>query len=167
MRFIKCTRLYCLHLCFLPINGRHIGYKLFEAFEKARMAVCPSWGYRQFSKCSDRSRNMSDRVLGSVPFDSSWVEQEGYHLIRFWCGEHQLDLVVQNLVSAYLNKAFYSMLTVTSGYLRRQQNLVNGTKSKFSKVAAAQWLPSGESFLLLLTHRCRIIQYLYQTNRDW
>lgn len=166
VRFVKGTRLYCFHLCCLPIYGRHTGDNLFETFEKAMNAICPSWGYRLLSTCSDGARIMTGRVRGIVTRVSNRVEQEGCHLIRFWCGAHQLDLVVQNVVSAYLNEEFYSMLTATIGYLRRQQNLVNEMKSKCPKVAATRWLSLGKVLPWFSTHRCRIIQYLDQNNRD-
>ena len=47
-------------------------------------------------------------------------------LIRFWCGAYLLDLVVQQVVSAYTDENFYSSLTALIGYVCHQQNLING-----------------------------------------
>jgi hypothetical protein len=46
-------------------------------------------------------------------------------LIRFWCGAHQFDLVVAEVVQVFCGENWYSTLTAMIGYLQRQKNLVN------------------------------------------
>lgn len=125
VRFVVGTRLYCFHLYCLSLYGPNTYDNLFETFEKAMDASCPSWVYTLLSTCSNGARNMIVQVRGIVIHVFSQVEREGCYLIWFWCGAHQLDLVVQNVISDYLNIEFYTTLTAIIRYLHRQQNLIN------------------------------------------
>jgi hypothetical protein len=63
---------------------------------------------------------MLGRVRGIV---SRIAERSGRTLIRFWCGAHQFDLVVSEVVQAFCDENWYSTLTALIGYLRRQMGI--------------------------------------------
>lgn len=160
IRFAKGPKLYCFHLFSLPLLGRHTGENMFDVFNKAMSAVCPSWPKRLLSVCSDGARNMTGRVKGISTRISAVVESEGNTLIRFWCGAHQLDLVVQDVVSSFCNSEFYSTLTSLISFLRRQQSLVAEMKSKCPLVSSTRWLSLGRVLSWLSRHRLKIMEFV-------
>lgn len=165
VRFVAGTNVHCFHLFSLPLFGSHTGDLMFSVFGRAMDALCPSWTQRLLSTCSDGARNMTGRVRGIVSRVATAVEaHEGYRLLRFWCGAHQLDLVVQRTVSKFCGDEFYSSLTAVIGYLRRQQNLMSEMRGKCPKVAATRWLSLGKVLPWFVKHRTRVCAYLDQKN---
>lgn len=155
-----------IHLFSLPLYGRHTGESMFHLFEKAMTAVCSTWSYRLQSTCSDGASNMLGCVQGIVTRVAARVDDEGCKLMRFWCGAHQLDLVVQKAAVSYCDSTFYSTLTGLIGHLRRQQNLVSEMRSKCPAVSKTRWLSLGRVIEWLVQHWDRVTAYVDDNDRD-
>lgn len=164
VRFVIGTTLHCCHLLCLPLFGSHTGQLMFDVFKEAMDALCPAWPDALLATSSDGARNMTGRVRGIVSRVGECVADAGHCLTRFWCGAHQLDLVVSATVASFCDQNWYSTLTALIGYLRRQQNLVNEMRSKCPKVATTRWLSLGKVLPWFSKHRVRITSYLEEKN---
>lgn len=162
VRVCKGTDIFCFHLFSLPLYGSHTAELMFSVFSKAMDSFCPSWPHRLLSTCSDGARNITGPVRGIITRAANRVGEEGCNLIRFWCGAHQLHLVVQNAAAAYCDSEFYTTPTGLIGYLRRQQNLVNEMRSKCPTVATTRWLFLVRVLNWIENHRDRITSYLHE-----
>ena len=49
----------------------------------------------------------------------------------FWCGAHQLDLVVHSATRHLLHGAYVQFVTNMTGNLQRQKNLITEMKTKY------------------------------------
>lgn len=87
-------------------------------------------------------------------------DANGLNDIQFWPVVHELDLAVVQVVSAYTDEIFYSILTALIGYLRHQQNLINEMRSKCLAVACTGWLSLGRVLKWLVSNRVVLIEYL-------
>ena len=164
VRFTVDTTVHCFHVFCLPLFGSHTGELMFDVFKEAMDALCPQWEHSLLSTCSDGARNMLGRVRGIVTRLAVCSATAGHKLIRFWCGAHQLDLVIARRVSEYCDASWYGTLTSLIGYLRRQQNLVNEMRTKCPKVASTRWLSLGKVLPWFARHRVRILQYIEEKN---
>jgi hypothetical protein len=89
---------------------------MFDVFEQAMDAIIPGWEDYLLSTCSDGARNMLGRSRGIVARIAQRSNAAGHTFIRFWCGAHQLDLVVAKVVQAFCGDDWYSTLTALIGY---------------------------------------------------
>lgn len=103
---------------------------------------------------------MPRRVRGIGSRAGECVDNAGHFLTRFWCGAHQLDLVVFATEAFFCGQNWYSRLTALISYLRRQQNLVNEMQGKCPKFATILWLSLGKELPWFAKHRIRINIYL-------
>jgi hypothetical protein len=98
VRFAADAELHCFHLVALPLHGSHTGQLMFDVFEQAMDAIIPGWEDYLLSTCSDGARKMLGRARGIVARIAQRSNAAGHTFIRFWCGTHQLDLVVAKVV---------------------------------------------------------------------
>ena len=117
VRFSVGITLHCFHVFSLPLFGRHTGNLMFDVFKEAMDAILPQWEHLLLSTCSDGARNMMGRVRGIVTRIAQRSADAGHKLIRFWCGAHQLDLVIARFVGEYCDASWYGTLTSLIGYL--------------------------------------------------
>ncbi|CAK9202181.1 unnamed protein product [Sphagnum troendelagicum] len=66
---------------------------------------------------------MTGRVAGVVTRLDAAMHSD-YFLIWIWCGVHQLDLVMEDIMSNVIQKRFFSVMTRFITHLTRQQNLI-------------------------------------------
>ena len=115
-------------------------------------------------KFSDRAYN----ILGNAHVIVSQVSQRlagvGHNFIRFWCGAHQIDLFVLNIIIKYRNKNWYYTLTALTRYFIYQKKTFNHMCTKCTKVAINKWLYLGMVIPLLARHQVRTIKYLEDNN---
>ena len=84
--------------------------------------IHPGWENALIGVVSDGARNATGGHSGVVMY----LQQATMpNFIRIWCGAHQLDLFMVSMYSKLLKDYFFSILTVTIGYLRHQQLLVS------------------------------------------
>lgn len=84
------------------------------------MFFCPDWNTRLLSVSSDGARNMTGRNAGVITHFGNALSK-GYALICVYCGAHQLDLVMQHVMSSNVKKNFYSVMMAFIFHLGRQQ----------------------------------------------
>jgi hypothetical protein len=118
IRFTANAQIHCFHFLALPLHGSHTGQLMFDVYKQAMDEILPGWEDYLLSTCSDGARNMLERVRGIVSQISELLNTASHTLIRFWCGAHQFDLVVANVVQAYCDDSWYSTLTALIGFLR-------------------------------------------------
>lgn len=109
---------------------------------------------------SNGARKMTGRVRAAASQVGEVVADTGHSLVRFWCGAHQLNLVVAAIVGFFYDHNWYSTLRALIGYLRFQQNLVNEMRSKCSKVGTTRWILLRNVLPWFAKHRVHIIEYL-------
>jgi hypothetical protein len=83
----------------------------------------PNWTIRLFGLTSNGARNMTGRVASVVTCLDVMMYND-YSLIRIWCGAHQLDLVMEDIMNNVIKERFFSIMTGFITHLTRQQNLI-------------------------------------------
>ena len=146
------------HLIAIQMSSRHTGEEIFLHAAKARLdVISPRWRDVIVSISTDGEWKMTGRVQG-VATRFEQVAKPGF--FRLWCGQHQLDLVLQAFFKAIMNKEFYSLLAGLISYLRRQQNLINNMKTKAKKVADTRWESMSNVASWFRQHQITVQAYL-------
>jgi hypothetical protein len=157
VRLLVGGRIENLHLLAIPLREAHTGINMAELVHSFMTVLCgESWKDKLVGICTDGARNMTGRVNGAVTHLAAGT-LPGF--FRVWCAAHQLDLVIQDAMSALCDETFYSNLTALIGYLRRQQNLIASMRSTCPKVASTRWLSLGRVCSWLSKHRARLFEY--------
>jgi len=127
-----------LHGCTLPMFNRHTGDIMSTMVNKFLTVLCPDWTIHLLSLTSDRARNMIGRVAGVVTrFDATMHSDCSF--IRIWCGAHQLDLVMEDIMNNVIKERFFSVMTGFITHLTRQQNLIAEMQTTCPRVVN-RWL---------------------------
>jgi hypothetical protein len=82
--------------------------------------LCPDWTIHLLDLTSDGARNMTGRVAGVVTRLNVAMHND-YSLIRIWCGTHQLDLVMEDIMN---NVWIYNSFNMTAESDRGNANYV-------------------------------------------
>lgn len=80
---------------------------------------------------------MSGRHSGAVTQKAEGTLPSFY---RMRYAAHQIDHVIQDVISGSCDETFYGTLTLCISQLRREQNLVSAVKTTCPKVAPTRWL---------------------------
>jgi hypothetical protein len=99
-----------LHGCALLMFDRHIGDIMSTMVSKFLTVLCPDWTIRLLGLMFDEARNMTRRVAGVVTCLDA-ARHSDCSLIRLWCGAHQLDLVMEDIMSNVIKERFFSIMT--------------------------------------------------------
>ncbi len=87
-----------LHGCTLLMFDRHTGDIMSTIVSKFLTVFCPDWTIRLLGLTSNGARNMIGRVAGVVTRLDAAMHSD-CSLIRIWCGAHQLDLVMEDIMN--------------------------------------------------------------------
>jgi hypothetical protein len=79
---------------------QHTGEVMFTMVSTIFNVLCPDWNIRLLGVTSNGARNMTGSVAGVVT-----------RLTRIWCGAHQLDLVMEEIISNIVKERFFSIMT--------------------------------------------------------
>ncbi len=112
-----------LHGCALPMFGRHTGDIMSTMVNKFLTVLYPDWTICLFGLTSNGACNMTGRVANVVTRLNVTMHSDCY-LIRIWCGAHQLDLVMEDIMNNVIKEQFFSIMTGFIAHLTRQQNLI-------------------------------------------
>jgi hypothetical protein len=112
-----------LHGCTLPMFDRHTGDIMSTMVSKFLTVLCPDWTIRLLGLTSDGARNMTRRVAGVVTRLDAAMHSD-CSLIRIWCGAHQLDLVMEDIMNNVIKERFFSVMIGFITHLTRQRNLI-------------------------------------------
>jgi hypothetical protein len=146
----------------IPLRESHTGLGMAKLVHSFMKVLCgESWKSKLVGICTDGARNMTGRVSGA-----------GTHLaagtfpgfFRACCAAHQLDLVIQDVMSALCDESFYTKLTALFGHLRWQQYLIVSMRSTCPTVASKRWLSLGRVCRWLANHRARLFEHFEEKN---
>jgi hypothetical protein len=112
-----------MHGCTLPMFDRHTGAIMSMMVSKFLTVLCPDWTIRLLGLTSDGACNMTGWVAGVVTHLDAAMHSD-CSLIRIWCGVHQLDLVMEDIMNNVIKERFFSVMTGFITHLTRQQNLI-------------------------------------------
>ncbi|CAK9203949.1 unnamed protein product [Sphagnum troendelagicum] len=85
--------------------------------------LCPDWTICLLGLTSNEARNMAGRVAGVVTRLDAAMHSD-CSLIQIWCGAHQLDLVMEDIMSNVIKERFFSIMTRFITHLTWQYNLI-------------------------------------------
>jgi hypothetical protein len=107
-----------LHGCTRPMFDRHTGDIMSTMVNKFLTVLCPDWTIRLLGLTYDGARNMTRRVAGVVICLDVAMHSD-CSLIRIWCGAHQLDLVMEDIMNNVIKERFFSVMTGFITHLAR------------------------------------------------
>lgn len=137
VRVFVAGKLHNLHVMALPVFTRHTALNLFRAFQRLFDVLCPAWRDKILSCSTDGENKMTGKQNGFLKLLSDEAKS---HLIRTWCGAHQLDLKMGKFYTSMYDGKWYSAFAHQIGYFRQQQNLCNELNSRCPKVCLTRWL---------------------------
>jgi hypothetical protein len=88
------------------------------------------------------------------------------NIYQVWCGEHQLDLLIQTIFGKLLHKSFMTTTQRLSGYLQCQQTLICQMRTKYPRFIDTRWLSMGLSLTWLIANHLSVQEYLDLKNPD-
>jgi hypothetical protein len=99
-----------LHGCALPMFDRHTRDIMSTMVSKFLTVLCPDWTIRLLGLTSDGACNMTGRVVSVVTRLDAAMHSD-CSLIWIWCGAHQLDLVMKDIMRNVIKERFFSVMT--------------------------------------------------------
>ena len=80
-----------------------------DMLSKFLSVLCPDLKTSMLGVASDGARNMTGRAAGVVTrLQRSMHEQ--CPMLRIWCGAHQLDLVMEHIMTKVVNDRFFAVM---------------------------------------------------------
>jgi hypothetical protein len=126
-----------VHLIAIPLRTSHTGSQMAQLVDKVMVELCGNdWKANLIGISTDGARNMTGKWRGAVTL---LAEGTLPGFFRVWCAAHQLDLVVQDIMSSLCSETFYTCLTSLISHLRRQQKIVAEMKSTCPTVSSTRW----------------------------
>ena len=119
-----------LHGCALPMFDWHTCGVMFTMESTFLNVLCPNWNIYLLGVTSDGARNMTDRVAGVVTCLDN-ATHDACHLTWIWCGAHQLDLVMEDIMSNIVKEQFFSVMTGFIAHITRQMNLISEMQTTY------------------------------------
>ena len=104
----KHSDVFHFHGCALPMHDRHTGEVMFDMLCMFLNVLCPNWQVSMLGVASDGARNMTGRAAGVVTRLQNYM-QANCPLLRVWCGAHQLDLVMEHIMTGVVGNNFFSI----------------------------------------------------------
>ena len=141
IRFHRDGILYNVHVLAIPMFEQHSGENMSNLISNFLDIVCSDWRVKLIGVSTDGASVMTGPVKGVA----TRIEKEATHKIyRVWCSLHQLDLVMKYAYKDLQcsDAEFNKIMHVLTGYLRRQQTLINDMKSICPK-ATTCWTAMG------------------------
>jgi len=158
IRFHRDGILYNVHALAIPMFEQHTSKNMSNLVARFLDIVCSDWRAKLIGVSTDGASAMTGPVKGVA----TRIEKEAkYKIYRIWCGLHQLDLVMKYAYEALqcpdgeFNKIMHSF----TGYLRRQQKLINDMQSTCPK-ATTRWTAMGGTCNWMLERRVPLLEYI-------
>ncbi len=147
-----------LHGCALPMFDRHTRDIMSTMVSKFLTVLCLDWTIRLLGLMSNKARNMTGRIA-SVVTCLNVVMHSDCSLIRIWCGAHQLDLVMEDIISNVIKERFFSIMTRFIIHLTRQQNLIAEMQTTCLRVINC-WLSTKKVINWFKIHRPQLLAHI-------
>lgn len=162
LRFAIRWKIENLHSIAIQINGsdtrEHIHCTVSQFLDGL---LGDMWKSKLISKVTDGARSMTDKVSGAVTSFERDAQPEG---CRIWCPPHQLDLIIQELMTGLLYETFRRNMGNMIAHLRRQYNWRDKMGTTRPTIAVTRWLLLGCAARWMSTHPSQIIQHLQEGN---
>jgi hypothetical protein len=143
---------------------RHTGDIMSTMVNKFLTVLCPDWTIRLLGLTSDGARNMTGRVVGVVTRLDAAMHND-CSLIRIWCGAHQLDLVMEDIMNNVIKERFFSVMTGFITHLTRQQNLITEMQTTCLRVVN-RWLSTEKVISWFKIHRPQLLAHIESKQPD-
>ena len=85
---------------------------------------------------------------------------EACQLTRIWCGAHQLDLVMEFIMSNVIKERFFSVLTEFISHLTRQLNLIASMDTTCPRTIVNWWLSTEKVISWFKLHRPQLLAHI-------
>jgi hypothetical protein len=122
-----------LHAVALPMFDWHTGEVMFQMVVSFLDVLHPGWKVHLLGVSSDGARNMTGSVSSVVTRLSNAMHNE-CPLTRVWCGMHQLDFVMEQIMDTIVKERFFTVMTGFITHLTRQLNLIANMKTTCPRV---------------------------------
>ncbi len=147
-----------LHGCTLPMFDRHTWDIMSTMVSKFLTVLYPDWTIRLLGLTFDGARNMTGRVAGVVTRLDAAMHSD-CSLIRIWCGAHQLDLVMEDIMNNVIKERFFSVMIGFITHLTRQQNLIAEMQTTCPRVVNC-WLSTKKVISWFKIHRPQLLAHI-------
>lgn len=150
--------LLILFLFLFIFSGRKTADIQFGELKKVLDVLDPIWMKKILAVSTDGEATMHGIHTGlQTRIDNFVYAETDRHIIRVWCGLHQLDLAAQSGYERLCDGDFLGTLRPLIGHLRRQHKLKGRMNTTCPQVAATRWL-SMSKVLNWLTDNYTIIR---------
>jgi hypothetical protein len=151
-----------LHGCALPMHDRHTGQVMFDMLCRFLCVLCPKWQVSMLGVASDGARNMTGRAAGVVTRLQNYMH-DNCPLFRIWCGAHQLDLVMEHVMTEVVGNSFFNVMLKFISHLSRQQKLVADMGTTCPRVVN-RWLSTYKVTNWFKTYRIDLLRYINEAH---
>jgi hypothetical protein len=101
--------IFNFHGCAIPMHERHTGEVMCVVLCKFISILCPRWQVSMLGVALDGARNMTGRAAGVVTRLQNCMHKD-CPLLRVWCGAHQLDLVMEHIMTSVVGDVFFQVM---------------------------------------------------------
>jgi hypothetical protein len=154
--------IFNFHGCAIPMHERHTGEVMCVMLCKFLSVLCPRWQVSMLGVASDGARNMTGRAAGVVTRLQNYMHED-CPLLRIWCGAHQLDLVMEHIMTRVVGDAFFNVMLGFITYLGRQQKLIADMGTTCPRVVN-RWLSTNKVTSWFKLHRTELLQHIEEKN---
>jgi len=147
-----------LHGCALAMFDRHTGDIMFTMVSKFLTVPCLDWTIHLLGLMSNGARNMTGRVAGVVTRLDAAMHSD-CSLIWIWCGAHQLDLVMEDIMNNVIEERFFSVMIGFITHLTRQQMLIIEMQTTCLRVVN-RWLSTKKVISWFKIHRPQLLAHI-------
>jgi hypothetical protein len=146
-------------------SGSKLADVQFGELKKVLDVLDPIWMKKILAVSTDGEATMHGIHSGLQTRIDNFVHTEtDRHIIRVWCGLHQLDLAAQSGYERLCDGDFLGTLRPLIGHLRRQHNLKGRMNTTCPQVAATRWLSMSKVLNWLTDNYTIIRQHLSDNN---
>ena len=141
----------------------HTGEVMFDMLVRFLSTLCPNWQVSMLGVASDRARNMTGRAAGVVTRLQNYMH-DNCPLFRIWCGAHQLDLVMEHIMTDVVGNPFFtSVMLKFISHLSHQQKLIGDMGTTCPRVVNC-WLSTIKVTNWFKTYRIDLLRYIESAN---
>ena len=151
-----------LHGCALPMHDRHTGQVMYDMLCRFLSVLCPKWQVSMLGVASDGARNMTGRAAGVVTRLQNYMHNN-CPLFRIWCGAHQLDLVMEHVMTEVVGNSFLNVMLKFISHLSRQQKLIADMGTTCPRVVN-RWLSTYKVTNWFKTYRIDLLRYINEAH---
>ena len=105
------------------MHDRHTCQVMYGMLCNFLCVLCPKWQVSMLAVASDGARNMTGQAAGVVTRLQNYMHNN-CPLFRIWCRAHQLDLVMEHIMTEVVGYSFFNVMLQFISHLSCQQKLI-------------------------------------------